>query len=381
MAALESSVVVRRQRKLLAIVLTWALVSTAGLVATRWIKSPAQLAAETKPPPATVLTAPVEYRKLTETLIARGTVSAARTVDFTPTSAFGAEDLVVTRVPKDRGQTFGAGQVVIEVSGRPLIALPGDFPAYRDFRDGQRGPDVRQLQKALRSLGFHSVKISATFDAATRAAVERLYRARGYDAPTSEPTKGASGLVTLPKSEVMFLPAFPGRVIAIGASVGDRVAEGPLITVSSGVLAVQGRINPSEGGLIRAGMPVSITSEGLDKTAEGTVSNVGDVSTDSKTGERYMPIRITASRPLDARFDGQEVKLTVESASSNSAVLVVPLAAVYSGADGATYVDVLVAAAHERRIAVTVGITALGFAQVTPRDGSLAPGDRVVVGR
>lgn len=268
---------------------------------------------------------------------------------------------MVTRVPKTRGEPIAAGQVVVEVSGRPLIVLPGSAPAYRDLREGQHGPDVTQLQQALRSLRLYSTKISGTFDAATRAAVLRLYGALGYDAPTTAAMNGATASVTLlPRSEVMFLPAFPARVTAIGASVGDTVSDAPLITVSSGALAVEGRLNPSEAGLIRAGKPLHITSEFLGQTADGTVSEVGDVASDNTTGEHYIPVTVATTEPLDARFEDQEVRLTIESASSISAVLVVPLAAVYSGADGATYVGMLDSGAHESRVSVTVGITALG---------------------
>lgn len=364
----------KRQHRLLIITCCWALLSTAGLVASRWIKSPEQLAAETRPPPPTVLTAQVEHRVLIDSVVTRGTVAAQRSLSFTPLSAFGADRLIVTRIQKRLGELVTPGDVLLEVSGRPLIALPGRIPAYRDLREGQKGQDVAQLQRALRSLGFRPGKISGTLNAATAAAVNRFYASVGYTPAVSGDTP------VLPLSEVMFLPAFPARVRALSSEVGDEL-QMPLITVSAGPLTVMARINPAEAGLVKAGMQATIDADLLGLSAVGSVTAVGAAATDRETGERYVPVRIVPSRPLDNRLDGQDVLVTIEQATTGSPVLIVPVSSIYVGSDGRTYVGKLDPQGREIRVPIAVGITAAGFSQVSPESGSLAAGDRVVVGR
>jgi peptidoglycan hydrolase-like protein with peptidoglycan-binding domain len=78
------------------------------------------------------------------------------------------------------------GSVLLEVSGRPLIALPGTVPAYRDLRPGDDGTDIGQLQAALRSLGYyHGGDSAGHFGPGTKRAVTRLYAATDYDLATT----------------------------------------------------------------------------------------------------------------------------------------------------------------------------------------------------
>ena len=73
--------------------------------------------------------------------------------------------------------------MLIEVNGRPVLALQGDAPMYRTLRPGDTGDDVRQLELALARLGFDPGPVDGTYDAVDRARrhrdlrVERLPRA------------------------------------------------------------------------------------------------------------------------------------------------------------------------------------------------------------
>ncbi|WP_037889114.1 hypothetical protein [Streptomyces sp. NRRL S-87] len=174
------STLVRGRRAVLGIAAGAALMTTGGLLATAFVKSPAQLAAETGPPPQGPLLAEVERRVLAETVVMRGTVVAGQTVQVAPQGGEGRA--VVTRLPVAAGAPVRAGQVVAEVSGRPVCALPGALPGYRDLRPGAVGADVAQLQRALRGLGHPTGGDPAgVFGAGTKAALAAHYRAVGYD--------------------------------------------------------------------------------------------------------------------------------------------------------------------------------------------------------
>jgi len=156
---------VRRQRITVVIALVCAVVSIGGLVASRFVRSPQQQAASVGAPTPSVLTAPVVRQVLNRTLATRGTVAAAREVQVAPGApgGQGASVAVVTAVRVGVGQAVSAGQVLVEVSGRPVIALPGDVPAYRDLKPGDTGKDITELQQALAARGLYRESASGTF--------------------------------------------------------------------------------------------------------------------------------------------------------------------------------------------------------------------------
>lgn len=156
------------------------LVTVATLGAARVIKSPAQAAAEAVPPPPSVITARVEHRVLVDTVVLRGMVSAEQSVDVMPRGGPEAAP-VVTAVRVKPQELIAAGTVLVEVSGRPVVALPGQVPAYRDLRPGSHGRDVGQLQAALKAQGFASGDPAGFYGEGTKAAVSSFYSAKGYE--------------------------------------------------------------------------------------------------------------------------------------------------------------------------------------------------------
>ncbi|MBT2450212.1 peptidoglycan-binding protein [Streptomyces sp. ISL-43] len=183
-----------RQRRWVAVVVGGAvLLAGAGVAASLVIKSPAQTAADAAPPPLDVLVARVEKRVLRDTVIVRGTVSAAQSTQVIPAVAGteGASAPVVTKVPVRQGDRIDAGKVLLEVSGRPVFALPGSLPVYRDLKPGATGDDVKQLQRALAGLG-HPVggDPAGTFGSGTKTALTAFYTSIGYDAVPAVADRG-----------------------------------------------------------------------------------------------------------------------------------------------------------------------------------------------
>jgi peptidoglycan hydrolase-like protein with peptidoglycan-binding domain len=151
-----------------------------GWLAARQIRSPAQVAAEAQPPTPSQVTVPVERRRLSTKVIVRGTVR------------FGGRQTVELGTPQDQGSdlvtqparlraSLDAGDMAMMVDGRPVFVLPGIVSMHRDLRRGSRGPDVRQLEEALASLGHSPGPIDGLFDSATQGAVARFYVARTFE--------------------------------------------------------------------------------------------------------------------------------------------------------------------------------------------------------
>ena len=327
-----------RQRAVVWAAVATAVVSLAGLAASTLVRSPAQQLADTTAPAANVLTAVVQRTVLTSTVVVRGTFTAAHETEFTPTSVAATDgnpaggSLIVTAVHVAQGGQVTAGTVLLEYSGRPVFALPGAVPAYRDMQPGESGPDIAELQRALAQLGYPCRDRAGYFGEGTKDAVARYYAHLGYPVPTTgaataqavraaqqsydqqyatvtnlKASQGARAAGTgstqlaqaeqalksastaleqaekvdgpmVPMSEALFLPAFPAYVDGFSAQVGDPVAK-PLLTLSDGGLNLTARLDPSEAGLVKAGTPVQVLSETTGLQAEANVAAVGSVTT------------------------------------------------------------------------------------------------------
>lgn len=326
-----------RRRWVLAVAVGAVLVAAGGLGASLVIKSPAQAAAEAGPPARDVLTAPVEHRVLVSSLITRGQAVAGQTVKVAPQMS-GSEgaSAVITKIIAEAGAELKQGQVLLEVAGRPVFALKGSVPVYRDLRPGATGKDVAQLQQALKELGHPTGgDPDGTFGAGTKTALTAFYASIGYDprpaqedggaaleaaegsvkaaqrsledardeaGGTGEDAGDASGKAVkraqedlaaaqeayaevqatsgpiLPAGEAVFLERFPARVGSVQGRVGDQV-EGPVMVLSSGRLLVEAYVPEYQKGLLRPGQPVEIHSELSDVTASGKVTSVADAMT------------------------------------------------------------------------------------------------------
>ncbi|WP_405615782.1 peptidoglycan-binding protein [Streptomyces sp. NBC_00076] len=448
----------QKRRWVAAVAVAAVLLTGAGIAASFVVKSPAQAAAEAEPPPEDILTAPVENRVLKDSVIIRGTVVAGQSVDVSPSGAGGegTTGAVVTKAPKKVGTEIKAGQVLVEVSGRPVFALKGRVPVYRDLKPGSTGDDVAQLQSALAGLGHGTGSDTrGTFGAGTKSALTAFYASIGYNPVSAQEdgttaVQGAQDAVTaaerawqdaedarvktpngdtrkavdraaqdlerartrlteaqvaagpmLPASEVVYLSGFPARVDSVNAVLGSA-ATGKVMTVSAGKLAVNGYLQESQKGLVRVGQKVEILSEttGVKVTASvRSVADTMDTGQEQTTGDPaqnggaaegaggaaaqtqgYLVV-VEPEKALPSNTVGQDVRLTVEAASTKGKALVVPVTAITAGADGKTVVTVQEAGDKQRRVEVTTGTTGDGYVEVKPVAGArLAEGDEVVTG-
>lgn len=156
-----------------------------GFVVGGQVQSPQEAAAEAQPPEAGPVTVPVERRALASEVVTRGDAVFAGAVEVTvQTGGLDTPAVVTGQVPAV-GDTIEEGTAILEVVGRPVIALAGELPTYRTLHPGLTGPDIRQLEQALVRLGHDSGDAEdATYDGATAAAVDALYQAAGYVPPT-----------------------------------------------------------------------------------------------------------------------------------------------------------------------------------------------------
>ena len=364
-----------------------------GLVASTAIKSPAQVAAQTKSPGATLLTAPVQRRIVSQTVLAQGVAGEPAEISGPPVfgtgggtpagSGAGDPQPIVTRIFLPAGRTVHVAQPIVEVAGRPVFAVPGSVPAYRNLAPGESGTDVTQLQDGLDAAGYPVGSDTAgTFGKGTEAAIARLYGAIGYSTPEVTTGPKADRGPMVPLDEILFVPRLPAHVVKIGARVGG-LASGSLVTLAVGNPVIDGQIPASSAGLVRSGMKLSITNDLTGLSDRGTLLSVSHRTSTSGSigGGPYVRARIRPSRPLGVSLIGQDVQITITTARSDGPVLTVPEAAVFAEPDGGTYVTTVSATGDQVRIRVRVGVTGNGLVQVTPLGGGLlSAADQVVTG-
>jgi peptidoglycan hydrolase-like protein with peptidoglycan-binding domain len=136
---------------------------------------------------------------------------------------------VITWLP-DPGTEITNGSVVMEVDGRPVIAIVGSVPAYRDLADlpdDMTGDDVLQLEQMLAAAGLaeeYDVTVDTEFTWQTANAVEALQEYIGA---------ADDGALNLGEFTVV---ATPTTVIDTPAEIGDRATAGgdPVLTLAAG---------------------------------------------------------------------------------------------------------------------------------------------------
>lgn len=199
---------------------------------------------------------------------------------------------------------------------------------------------------------------------------------------------------TVAQGEVVFAPQLPARVQTAATTLGpvanaggdpataDTAASGGLMTLAAGDPVVLSTARPGERELVRVGMGVELLDEQTNTTYPARIAAVADTASVGSDGQSGYAMTIRSTEPMPDEIAGSNLRVTITAASTDTAALVVPAAAVSSAADGSTNVSVLGADGQPVAVPVVAGISADGFVAIEPTaDDALRDGDQVVVGR
>lgn len=235
--------------------------------------------------------------------------------------------------------------------------------------------------------------LRAAVDAATAAVAEALLQVDAANsalrsAKRSQSSSGAAlsaarsalGYPT-PDTEFLFFSAFPIRVDSVAVERGD-VAAGEIMQVSGARLAIDSEVKVAEAEYVEVGALVTIELDRLGISTTGTVSFVATApGTDDLPADRVYVEILPDEVRADLNNTNVKVTIPVASRSTSGEVLAVPAAALSAAGSGDTIVTVEAADGTTRAVIVIPGLsTAGGMVEITPVDGGLEPGDRVVVG-
>ncbi|MEU1392201.1 MULTISPECIES: peptidoglycan-binding domain-containing protein [unclassified Nonomuraea] len=175
---------------------------------------------------------------------------------------------------------------------------------------------------------------------------------------------------TVPPGEIVFLPRLPVRLHKPAVKAGEPVDKA-VATVTGSGFVVSGSVDAAEAERVKAGLAASIETDS-GTTVPGTVTAVA-----GRDAKGAVPVTVTPASVKGLReLAGAPVTVRVTIGATGGEVLVVPVAAVVTAADGRARVRVETAPGRTEEVQVRTGLSADGAVEVT---GELEPGERVVV--
>jgi hypothetical protein len=355
----------------------WVLAAAAVLVAAAGtggvvvLSSASQATPAAQDPPAN--TARVEKGRLSAMVSQYGILTYRARPDGSPYSVINQANGTYTKLPNG-GDKVDCGDVLYRVNDKPVLLLCGSTPAYRSLSDGDRGPDVAELNASLVHLGYATRAqldpSSDRFSSKTASALEKLQSKLGED-PTG----------SLALGQAVFLPE-PVRVATVtGEFAGSAQPGSKVLSATSDTLEVQLALDPSQQGEVKTGDPAQITLPG-NNSVTGKVDRLGRIAEipagQNGAGGATIPAFISLDNPEKARgLDRAPVQVEITTKGVENA-LSVPVTALVGKSGGGFAVEVVRAGGRRELVAVKLGLfdTAGGRVQV---EGDLGEGDEVVV--
>lgn len=341
-------------------------------------------------PPATPgpieVTAPVERVRLVDSAQLACTVTRPTVATLAQSRGRG----VISKIADTTAQVpaIGAGQLVAEVDGTPVVVVEGRVPMFRDITVGDRGHDVDSVRATLALLGRVSSKSSGSpWEKGEQQAWRQHLTSLGYPDLDKQVVSKANVLVA---RSLPAVPAWPDNVL--GSTETDRVqlksrtrsvtcpvAKGVSDITSSTRVSLEG--HPDQKLVVEGDAPASTagagTPSGDGAPPEGQDASAGDLAGggDVDAGNRS----VTFTAPDLELHEASSVVVSVELRSAKTAHLVVPVTALWTDAQGRSMVRV--GGSDPRDVVVTTGFSTGGMTEVTPVDGArLSTQDAVIVG-
>ena len=365
---------VRHTRRRAFLAMGAAAVLAAGVGAGAFASKSGPFAAKAKPTTST-------FNGATDTITKgdlQGHTSVTGTLRYSDSRKFksGFEGVLI-QVPTS-GTVLTQGDVLYRTGTETAYLMRGSLPAWRSFEAGMEdGEDIRQLETALRDLGYFDYEPDDHFSWATTSDIMK------WQKELDMPQTG-----TIPLGRVVFTSG-DMRVGTVTARLGDRVAaDTELYDVTSTTQVVDANIKLSDQKLAVVGTTVTIKLPDA-KTTTGKITSVGtptEKSSGSGSGtgsgsgeskERVIPITVTLTdAPATANF--QEVSVTVDLPSEKrTGVLSVPVGALLALSADQYGVEIVESGGTTRKVAVAIGLFAGGRVEVSGE--GLSEGQRVVV--
>jgi macrolide-specific efflux system membrane fusion protein len=335
-----------------------AVIAAIGVAGTMLLRSRAGAAAAQQPP--------LVQAARTDDVIARVDADVSLAYDTTMQIA-APVDGVVTAVQVDAGERIKPLQTIVMIDNDRVVAVPADRPFYRDLASGNKGSDVRSLQRALNNAGYEIDELDGEFGEDTEDALEEFQDDKNMDV-----TGGMSldSFVSVPRHPI---------ASEVQATLGARVQSGGalLAAASTSDLVAVADVAQIDLPMVAVGQEATVTFDALDdRSVTGEVMAIASQPLDDG-GDGVVRYEVTIAvddlpRELRPAMTGQ-AQITVDR---HRDAVVLPSAAVQGSTDS-PYVEVYRNGQTERR-SVEVGLTSGSDVEIL---SGVASGEQVVIGQ
>lgn len=375
------------------------------LVAVTWmiawkVQSPAQRDAAKEPPAALPVTVAIARGDLHDTRALAAHIQSIQPLEIT-LPVF-SEPAIVSRQGIPAGEQLYPGKAITWINDRPVIALPGDFPLWRDLHEGDRGSDVAALQKGLQKVGF-SLSVDGIYGPATTKAITTLYsRLDSYvpvasiSSPTTSESQADTGqeqevktvasAVSKPytsRNEIVFIPNLPATIEKV-PPVGSKLSgDSARITVNQGEVGLAAITDGSTAATLSVGMnatanvgdqSISLTLDSITADANGSEGTNAGTST-----VIFKPVE--NSEALSSVNSDLPITVTVSLSAPLENMLLVPERAVATNKAGDTNILLIRDGSSTQLVQVEVSGCANGICGISSSDTSVVEGALVRVDR
>ncbi|MFJ8582291.1 peptidoglycan-binding protein [Micromonospora sp. NPDC093277] len=253
---------------------------------------------------------------------------------------------------RDVGQVVHQGQSLYEVNGKPVVLMYGKVPVWRAFSAKMSdGADVKQLQAALKALGYGpNLQVSNHFSSLTHWAIRRWQAAAGL------PVTGE-----VPLGQIVFLPQairITGHSVELGASVQPQT---PVETGTTERRVVIVQLPPADLPTTKVGDSVMVLLPDGHTQRQGRIIAVSAAATPTGSSngsgsgsEPTAQVSIEVDGAIPGFIEQAHVQVFI-TADLHKAVLAVPIVALRALPNG-QYEVVVVDSGGSRHVPVTVGL-------------------------
>jgi hypothetical protein len=322
-----------------------------------------------------VNTATVDRGNLADMVSQYGILTYRAQSDGSPYAVINRAGGTYTELPT-AGDKVVCGGVLYRVNNRPVLLLCGSTPAYRSLSEGDRGPDVAELNANLVRLGYATRAqldpSSRDFSPVTASALTKLQGGRLGEDQTG----------SLQLGQAVFLPE-PVRIAKVTGGLGGPAQLGAQVAqATSETLEVEVNLDPSQQREVKIGDRVQITLPD-NTSATGKVERLGRVA-QVQTGQdpnagATVPAYISLGHPQQARsLDQAPVQVAITTRGVENA-LSVPVTAIVGQSGGGFAVEVVHASDRRELVPVKLGLFDTAGGRVQVIEGDLHEGDQVVM--
>jgi hypothetical protein len=275
-----------------------------------------------------------------------------------------AEELAALAVDKDAATVgVATAETTVTIAKQTVDQVAVEQASL--VRQAQASLDIAQARLVEVNQPPDRTLLSRSLDAAK----EELTEARG-DLASLEATVGT----WIPAGEIVFLERVPVRVDRVAVVLGSSVS-GSFMTVTGSDITLRVQVREADVERLELGDVAYVEDTSLEAPLEGKIVSIAEQGT---AGRIAVEVELNS---VPDELVGKNVKVVIPIESTEGEVLAVPAAALSAVADGSVRVEVETAPGVTEFVTVVPGLAAGGLVEITPVDGDLAAGDRVVVGQ